>query len=74
MCSSKDKVLLNECCEPNIEMRTESSLFWIADTKLQVMADAIHLDAWPSYMDATHLIPDLWVAPQLQISLVIAII
>lgn len=42
---SKEKVLLNECCEPNTEMRMESSLFWIADTELQVIADAIHLDA-----------------------------
>lgn len=44
MCSSKEKVLLNERGEPNIEKRIESSLFWIADTKLQVMADTIHLD------------------------------
>lgn len=42
---SKEKVLLNESCEPNTEMRMESSLFWIADTELQVIADAIHLDA-----------------------------
>lgn len=41
----------------------ESSLFFNADTKLQVMADAIDSDAQPSYVENTHLISDLKFGP-----------
>lgn len=42
-----EKVLINELCAPNFEtgMRMESSLFFNAGTKLQVMADTIDSDA-----------------------------
>lgn len=44
---SDEKVLINELCAPNFEtgMRMESSLFFNAGTKLQVMADTIDSDA-----------------------------